>query len=508
MRNPYIGKGRPQLREAMMRLQNADIYSPRAAVQIDDAFKAEEALMPQGMQGSYRQQRDESLNKLSDSFRNDMQEIRDNQEFGDLIVDNIGDQRQRLTADEVEGLDALIDTIVTGGMGSRMADERVLQQRLNETLQDARRAVDYNNANKQAFIKAGVPASRYNDEIGLIREGDKGKVPKYGRFLDTGFKSETPAPYVAPEGDYRVHTEYVNNPVTGVPQIVPMMDSERPGKAVVSPYGQIKANSTEATEAAQIYLLKLMGTDPKQYASVNGNPHGYADFQATINGERNNIDGMVRDVTGNFRNTVNIPVYMNLRPANNYVRTNYARNQDGALRQDVKDIVINKMENPRNISSIKAVDSLIEDGRLMAPPMEQRIGKLLRNDINRVESRDAQYDQLMVTGYDETDRVIKNRRNPLTNIEERTVVRPQTAHLLNLDVAREIEQRIKGNTFRIRTQSNNQTGRPFQNEAYNSKLSAQYRMNDNHNDKPLSVDVFSQPQFSNVHQALEQLKYK
>ena len=508
MRNPYIGKGRSELREAMMRLKGADIYTPRAAVQIDDAFKATEAAMPQGMQASYQQQRGEALAKLTDSFQGEMKEIRDNQEFGDLVVDNINDQRQTLNKDEELGLSTLIDTITTGGMGSRMADERVLQQRLNNILQDAKKAVDYNNANKQAFINAGVPASRYNDEIGLIREGDRGKVPLYGKFLDTGFDELTPAPYVAPEGDYRVHTRYVDNPVTGVPQIVPMMDSERPGKALVSPYGEIKRNSTEATEAAQLYLLKLMESNPKKYASQNRNPDWYSDFQATINGETSNIDGMVREVTGNFKDTVNIPIYMNLRPGNKGQRTIYNRDENSQLREDVKSIVKDKVQNPRNISSITAVDNLIKEGNLIAPAMDKRIGKVLRNDIERVGSRAAQYDQLMVTGYDKSDRVIKNFKKPLTRTEEQTVVRPRTAHLVNLDVVRDVEERIKGVPFRLRTQTNGNTGRPFDNEAYNSKLSGQYRMNDSHNGKPLSVDVFSQPQFASVHQALEQLKYK
>ena len=104
----------------------------------------------------------------------------------------------------------------------------------------------------------------------------------------------------------------------------------------------------------------------------------------------------------------------------------------------------------------------------------------------------------MVTGYDKSDRVIKNFKKPLTRTEEQTVVRPRT----------DVEERIKGVPFRLRTQTNGNTGRPFDNEAYNSKLSGQYRMNDSHNGKPLSVDVFSQPQFASVHQALEQLKYK
>ena len=69
MRNPYIGKGRTELRNAMMRLKGADIYTPRAAVQIDDAFKATEAAMPQGMQASYKQQRDESLSKLDSNYQ-------------------------------------------------------------------------------------------------------------------------------------------------------------------------------------------------------------------------------------------------------------------------------------------------------------------------------------------------------------------------------------------------------------------------------------------------------
>jgi hypothetical protein len=405
-----------------------------------------------------------------------------------------------LNDEEELGLDALVDTIVTGGLGNRMASERYLKQ----ALIDAEGAVNYNNYNKAAFINAGVPASQYNDEIGLIRENDKGKVPKYGRFLDTGFNELTPAPYVSPDGKKRVHTEYVKNPITGVPQIVPMMDVNDPSKAMSIDYGKyIPGKNNLASEVVQKHILKLMGTNPRSHAGVNGRNVGAADFQATIDGEMQNIDGMVRNVSGNLADTVNIPLYMNIRPEGKQYPNTIEGNK--ALRGNVYGQILGNMERKNN-SLEEAVESLKNSrgGGLTGPPnIEQQIGKVLRSDKSLVKEGDN-YDMLINTGYDRSDNVI-GKPDDYTSA-------PSTVNLIDLQVARDIsnQKRGKAGTKQVFVTTNKNGGVPasMRDQARSAKVQHIYNMSDSSQGRPLSIDVLADPKYAAVHQAIRDLKYK
>jgi len=492
MRNPYIGKGRTELRNAMMRLKGADIYTPRAAVQIDDAFKATEAAMPQGMQASYKQQRDESLSKLDSNFRGDMSGIRSNQEYGDLIVDNIADQRQTLSNSEEAGLSALIDTIVTGGMGNRMADIRYL----NRALIDAEEVVKYRDTAKAAFKSAKVPNSRFNDEVGLIGADQVGEeVPELGPMLKVPFAdTKVSAPYIAPDGR-RVHTNVVKNPVTGVEQIMPFIDPENTSTALVSPIGEVRGSDIEATEAAQLYLLKLMGTNARQNAGANGTPVWHSDFKANIGGREVQIDGQARISSDIGKDTTNIPVFMNVRPGTNGKRTFYPSTQAGQadLVTDVKNTIRDERKKRSNGNSIiKAVDAA--NGKtLQTPTSVQAVGKVLRNDPNRVTNKSEIYDNLMMTGYDRDQQVYGNKANT-------TVTMPSTAHIVNLNVAKDLALNHPNNKMIVG--SNSGGTRPFQGEAYNAKVQAIFNLNDNVRGVPLTEDIYSKPEWANVYQAL------
>ena len=374
MRNPYIGMGRSQLRDATKRLQGADIYSPRAAVQIDDAYKATEAAMPQGMQASYVQQRGEALAKLTDDFRSDMGEIRSNQEYGDFVVDTIGDNRQTLSEDEDAGLSTLLDTIVTGGMGSRMADSRYVSR----AVADGNRYMDARSPQLDEFRRSKKQSYGDLEEKLLELNQLQGGVP-------------SPVERVVNGNDVRLHTRYEVNPVTGQQQVAPFIDTDT-GNILTSTFGMLPEDLRgTASEIVALNALKLMDEGPakmnRQQKKVQNrggyweskDMHHYADAKQG----NSKVEMMMAGRGGNYDKSLNIPRY-----------TKLLKNKNISVKEEVDKL------RERGYTIEGAVKELADRGDLK-PINETSVGKIARSDISNVGGDpEAVYDKLLVTGYD------------------------------------------------------------------------------------------------------------
>ena len=392
---------------------------------------------------------------------------------------------ERLSSDEEFGLSQLLANI-----------EGEADTYVDRAVDDGKQVVALNDANRDAFINAGVPAARYNDEIGLIRDGDNSNVPGYGRFLDTGHQDTlVPAPYESGTGK-RVFAQYAKNPVTGVPQIVPVLDPNDASQALSVDYGSRAPQGVRASELVQEKLLTLMGASPSQYAGVNGVHHGAADFQATLDGRRQNIDGMVRNNSEQYRESVNIPVYMNIRPEG-YYRADESR----TLNSDVKRLITEQLRKGQDIES--AVNTLGRSGKLQGPREEERIGKVLRSDASKV-AEGKHYDGLIVTGYDSTDNVLgKGDKGGL-------IAAPSTAHLVDLELARQKLNQVTGMEARNRLMVSSNPHKPafLANQANNSKVQNIYQLSDQVNGQSVFKDVLADPRYALAHQMMRDLQYR
>ena len=385
-----------------------------------------------------------------------------------------------------------ISEIQSDNAYNRMAGDPLVQE-----------ALDYlaNNPTSESFVDAAVQDAmeylpRRRNELRQLGVSEE-QVLDLGKMI-----SNVPEPVrirnQAGNEIKRIHTQYSKNPVTDMHEVIPLYDNN---ETIVAPYGQRMNNSTAATEAAQMHILRLMGAQPEQYAQ-RGTDY-YSDFKAQLDGKIHQIDGMVRGSDrDNERVTSNIPVFMNVRPAHNGSRTIYNAGEEKLLQNDVRTAVSNQMTS-KNQSIVDAVDALMsrEVGKLTGPEGARSLGKLLRNDINRVGNRNSQYDSLIVTGYDAEDKVIK--RPGVTRQDQMIVKPPKTAHIVDLDVARQVVQK-NGSRGRLFASSNSDshTGRPFEGEAYNAKLQTIIDLAASINGKPVAKDVVKSGEYPYVYQAM------
>lgn len=345
------------------------------------------------------------------------------------------------------------------------------------------KANEYGRLNRQ-LNNAGIntPGAIQELNTGILTSGSPGPVINRGRGTET-----------------RQFLDWEDNKVTGANERVPFLDPNDNSRALSITFGDNARPRDLASEVVQEKILALMGGDPSQYAGRNGMRVGAADFQATIDGERQNIDGMIRNITGEMSETAAIPAYMNIRP-NGFIPASYQGDQ--RARREIENRIKPLLDRGYNIES--AVEKLGREGQVTGPSYEaQRIGKILRNDKSKVDPG-YHYDKLIMTGYDNTDNVLGQRD------KGGIISAPSSAHLVDLERARVILNAATGANAKSRLLVTPNKNKPefLRNEAKNMKVQNKFRIDDSVSGEPVFEDVVGSTTYPLVSQIMRDLQYE
>lgn len=363
------------------------------------------------------------------------QDIRDKDEYGNLLIDDLVAQGQEHLKD--------VDNEIARQASIRKEVQGI--QRLNEEFAAGEKQLARVMRNEGLFRQAGVPEGMIDKEIGAkkatFKKGVEG-IP-FGKPLDrlyAGQGEPVPAPLVFEKDGMtrRVFTRYEENPVTGVLEVVPVMDGNKAQAIDLGMYpierkfvdGKMRnvpvlpGGHGMANEMVMEHALKLMGEGKVGLNNLTST--NYSDFARTdARGNRRQTEGMIRASDGYGTETVAIPSHTMLVPS---------KQELPEVTKDVRKKVKDEMSRNR-VPIIKATENLVERGEL-GPNTGHRYGKLLRADKNRMAGEEV-YDELIISGYPidlQKDTAFKT--NALA-------VAPDSLHLAkNLDAVRRLAERV------------------------------------------------------------------
>ena len=300
------------------------------------------------------------------------------------------------------------------------------------SLVNASNMVDEFSRINQELIAAGVSPKALQgiDELQL-------------RNLVTG----APAPYVTHKKgvERRIHTRRDPNEITGREELSVFMDPSNPGEPLITKIGTTDLGShTKASEYIQERALKLMGL-PAQLNNKGKDRHYLTDFIVPTESGPRRIDGMTKSNDGQYRNTTPVPVYTALEPKNKNFRT--TENDKKSIAREVNSLIRDHMMKTGG-NVVSATENLLNTGVLGIADEQRRLGKLLRNDPNRMIHSDEVYDELLVTGYPGAEAFGVGEYNDVKTSA------PTTIQLGDLSLAREY---VEG----LRTRSWNDTKNVF-----------------------------------------------
>lgn len=467
----YSGLSRAKLFDEQKRLNRNNEMTPEVYLEIDNAFRATEADWSALHIADASKQRLLREAALDSAFIKRVNELRN--AATDMPQKMAGeDWSQALTDNDVK--DFLIEL---QGQGSATAELPQAYERLmNKTNEYARLNRQLNNAG------INTPDAIQELNTGVLTSGSPGPVINRGRGTET-----------------RQFLDWEDNAVTGAMERVPFLDPKDSSKALSITFGDTAEQRDLASEVVQAKILALMGGNPSQYAGRNGMGNGAADFQATIDGKRLNIDGQIRDITGPMASTANIPAYMNIRPQG-FIPAGYQGDQ--RAKNEIENQIKPLLDKGYDIES--AVEELGRRGIITGPSYEaQRIGKILRNDKSKVDPG-YHYDKLMMTGYDNTDNVIGQRD------AGGVISAPSTAHLVDLERARTILNAATGKTAKERLMVTPNKNKPefLKNQAKNMKVQSRFKIDDSVKGEPVFEDVVTSTKYPLVSQIMRDLQYK
>ena len=296
------------------------------------------------------------------------------------MIENIN----QLSPEEMLGMDAIVDSIVTGGMGSRMADGQYLRSAVKD-------AYEYYPQRKAQLDQLGVDENQL-DALGELTQGNRVVPMPIRQRLENG-------------NELRTHVDYDVNPVTEQLEIVPYLDPSRPNEVLRTEFGyvdRLPGGHDKALEYLGENILKLTGRDASvnNKTLVNGRKQVQrADLVDNVSGE--NIDVEMREIVEGRRPSerytqANFPqqIDTNVFPMNKSYEGRYAGRD---LNNDVEAMIIKRANQDKTnpLSIADAVEKLIEDG-LLGPSnrdKQYRIGKGRKAFRENVSSDDDVMDK-------------------------------------------------------------------------------------------------------------------
>jgi hypothetical protein len=248
--------------------------------------------------------------------------------------------------------------------------------------------------------------------------------------LDTGMLQQgIPGPYIETlpnQQELRVFTELTGkNPITKERELVPYLDPGT-GKPLTHKYGRRARREgyewQRADEETMEVVQKLRGL------ITAGRDHGgraLSDLVSVdpVKNTRSNVDVMMRPAS--VKSSI-IPAFTSIVPT----QVPRSASQDAKMRE--VETLLNQYTTQYGGNPIAAVDYLTSKdvGLLGVPKGEERVGKIMRSDINRVEGRNEQYDELIMPGF---SREVFDRGTANT-----VTAAPTTIHGANLHQLREM----------------------------------------------------------------------
>lgn len=336
----------------------------------------------------------------------------------------------QLSPEEILGMDAIVDSIVTGGMGSRMADGQYLRSAVRD-------AYEYYPQRKAQLDQLGVDENQL-DALGELTQGNRVVPMPIRQRLENG-------------NELRTHVDYDVNPVTEQLEIVPYLDPSRPNEVLRTEFGyvdRLPGGHDKALEYLGENILKLTGRD----ASVNNKTlvNGRKQFQRAdlvdnVSGE--NIDVELRETrTGDDYSRRVFPqqIDTNVYPMNKIYE---GQGAIGRLNNDVERLIIDEARK-YDLSIPEAVDSLV-NARVLGPfDKDSRMGKGRKAFIENVKHPDDVMDKILMPTFNQNQSYIGKK--PGSGNESRLVMPPQAVQMIDPRLAMEYADTVRGSQIKGR----------------------------------------------------------
>lgn len=290
----------------------------------------------------------------------------------------------RKAADEeiLVKLDQLIDEIrMTEGDSNRLEnlvqEARIFLPQRREEL--AQLSPTYSQLAADSLIKAAVAVEGGLANLGAMQVGNR----------------VVPMPLIN-RNDLRTHTDYRRDGITQQQLVVPYMNPDSPTEVLRTQMGVTPSEIDQADELISKRALQLMGykVDMPQNSLM-------ADFQVEDSrGQRYAVDGM-QITTGS---PIEMQTHSHFGP----------KNRDGSFM--TKDQTQARLEHEMSYQGnvIDAIDNMASRYQLGHPKVATQAGKILRGDHsgNRLDTRDHEYDMLIMPEYSREVRNAPYRQQP------------------------------------------------------------------------------------------------
>lgn len=343
-------------------------------------------------------------------------------------VPQITENIDQLSPEEILGMDAIVDSIVTGGMGSRMANGQYLRSAVKD-------AYEYYPQRKAQLDQLGVDENQL-DGLGELTQGNRVVPMPIRQRLENG-------------NELRTHVDYDVNPVTEQLEIVPYLDPSRPNEVLRTEFGyvdRLPGGHDKALEYLGENILKLTGRDASvnNKTLVNGRKQVQrADLVDNVSGE--NIDVELRETRAGDRYSRAVfpqQIDTNVYPMEKTYNGPYASRD---LNNDVEAMIIKKARE-LNLSIPDAVDALVKDNQLGPYNKSSRMGKGRKAFIENVNHPDDVMDKILMPTFNTEQSSIGKQRG--TDNEKRLVMPPQAVQMIDPKLAMEYADTVKGSKIK------------------------------------------------------------
>ena len=275
----------------------------------------------------------------------------------------------------------------------RMAGDKEILKKIDILLNDIKSTEDDSNRLENLVQEARIYLPQRREELAQLGVRRERELDVLGRLRTRG--GDVPMPLIAQDGT-RSHTNYRIDGITGQELVVPYMNPDSPTEVLKTRMGYTPRDIDQADELISKRALQLMG-----YKVDMPQDRLMADFQVEDSrGQRYAVDGM-QITTGK---PIELQTHSHFGP----------KYRDGSFMN--KDQAQARLEHEIKYQGnvIDAIDNMASRYQLGHPKTATQAGKVLRGDHSgqRLDSRDHEYDMLIMPEYSERVRNAPYRQQP------------------------------------------------------------------------------------------------
>lgn len=265
-----------------------------------------------------------------------------------------------------------------------------------------------------------------NSENILYQQEDKGVM-----------QGNIPLPLIdqVADGEIRKHIEFKQNPITGINELVPILDPNDRRKVLETTYGTagIDPEAGHQSEPAMMNAMKLQGMKVEYNDPVFTNERGYTGTEGKADLAGVDSDGNIQRMDVMYQGEgkpLELPMYTNIWPrdSNGMPIKNFSR--DKSAYNQALDLIKAKLSELGTNDYQSAVQKLVLENKLGPSDGAFMNGKLLKGDSSVTPKGEHFYDGLIVPRYPSE---VNNRRGDAS--PQRTPTAPDNIFTVDLQQA-------------------------------------------------------------------------